>query len=90
MERELLYAPWRHEYVNKNRENSEKQNFKNNCVFCHQIELNEDVKYLIVKRFKNTARPHKKTVTRKRKGKEKRTLFILSELNNANVKGCLL
>lgn len=53
MERELLYAPWRHEYVNKNRENSEKQNLKNNCVFCHQVALNDDQKYLIVKRFKN-------------------------------------
>ena len=44
MERELLYAPWRHDYINKNREKNEKQNFKNDCVFCHQTSLNEDEK----------------------------------------------
>lgn len=54
MERKLLYAPWRHEYVNRNRENDEKKSLKNDCVFCHQVELNEDEKFLIVKRFKNS------------------------------------
>lgn len=53
MERKLLYAPWRHEYVNRNRENDEKKVLKNDCVFCHQVALNEDEKFLIVKRFQN-------------------------------------
>ncbi len=52
MKRDLLYAPWRHDYINKNRENN-KEKFNNNCVFCHQLDLDNDKKYLIIKRFKN-------------------------------------
>ncbi len=53
MKRDLLYAPWRHDYINDNRENKDKNKFPNNCVFCHQLTLNQDEKYLILKRFDN-------------------------------------
>ena len=53
MKRDLLYAPWRHDYINKNREKNNKNEMKNDCVFCHQLILNQDEKYLILKRFDN-------------------------------------
>jgi ATP adenylyltransferase len=53
MKRKLLYAPWRHDYVNKNNEKIDKTAFKNECVFCHQLTLNQDESFLIIKRFKN-------------------------------------
>ncbi|KKQ33376.1 MAG: Histidine triad (HIT) protein [candidate division TM6 bacterium GW2011_GWF2_37_49] len=52
MERKILYAPWRHEYVNRNRENDVKMPIKNDCIFCHQVALAEDDKFFIIKRFK--------------------------------------
>jgi ATP adenylyltransferase len=51
MKNDILYAPWRHDYINRNRENKNKNTIKNDCVFCHQLELNQDKKYLILKRF---------------------------------------
>lgn len=49
----LLYAPWRHDYVNGNiKKNSEP--LKNNCVFCHQFAQSDDKKYYIIKRFERT------------------------------------
>jgi len=53
VKRDLLYAPWRHNYINKNREDKDKNKMKNDCVFCHQLTLNQDAKYLILKRFNN-------------------------------------
>lgn len=53
MKRDLLYAPWRHDYINKNREDKDKNKMKNDCVFCHQLTLNQDAKYLILKRLDN-------------------------------------
>jgi ATP adenylyltransferase len=52
MKRDLLYAPWRHDYINKNREKN-KEKLNNNCVFCHQLALNDDKKSLLLKRFEN-------------------------------------
>lgn len=53
MGKKLLYAPWRHDYVNKNNEKIDKTTLKNECVFCHQLALNQDESFLIIKRFKN-------------------------------------
>jgi ATP adenylyltransferase len=54
MKNDLLYAPWRHDYINKNRKVKDKmKKVKNDCVFCHQLELCADEKYLILKRFDN-------------------------------------
>ena len=49
-----LYAPWRHDYVNGNY-SKPKGPLKNNCVFCHQFDQNDDEKYYIIKRFSRTA-----------------------------------
>lgn len=43
---DILYAPWRQDYVTK-KPTSEKKR----CVFCDQIAAHEDEKYLIVKRY---------------------------------------
>jgi ATP adenylyltransferase len=54
MKRDLLYAPWRHDYINRNRLEKDKvQKMKNDCVFCQQLELNQDAKFFILKRFDN-------------------------------------
>lgn len=50
----LLYAPWRHDYVNGNTKKITGP-LKNNCVFCHQFDQNDDEKYYIIKRFSRTA-----------------------------------
>jgi len=48
-----MYAPWRHKYVTKEEKLSDKKKkLKNNCVFCDQLEQNDDAKYLILKRFR--------------------------------------
>jgi len=49
-----LYAPWRHDYVN-NCPEKPKEPLKNNCVFCHQFDQNNDEKYYIIKRFSYSA-----------------------------------
>ena len=54
MKRDFLYAPWRHDYINKNRKEKDKlKKVKNDCVFCHQLELDQDEEYLILERFKH-------------------------------------
>ena len=53
MKKDILYAPWRHNYINRNREDKDKNKMKNDCVFCHQLLLNQDEKYLILKRFES-------------------------------------
>jgi ATP adenylyltransferase len=49
-----LYAPWRHDYVN-NDVKKHPVNLKNDCVFCHQFDQQDDEKYYIIKRFSNSA-----------------------------------
>lgn len=50
----LLYAPWRHDYVN-NKVEKPQGPLKNDCIFCHQFAQNNDEKYFIIKRFSHTA-----------------------------------
>lgn len=51
-----LYAPWRHNYVSKqNKSGLFDGPLKNDCVFCHKFEMNEDEKYFVVKRFQRCA-----------------------------------
>lgn len=51
---DLLYAPWRHDYINKNREEKSKKRLKKSqCIFCRQFKLNQDEKCLILRRFDN-------------------------------------
>ncbi len=50
----LLYAPWRHDYVNGKTEKPQGP-LKNNCIFCHQFSQQDDEKYYIIKRFPRTA-----------------------------------
>ena len=40
---EKIYAPWREKYI--------EERDKNKCVFCHQLEQNNDEKYFILGRF---------------------------------------
>lgn len=53
MKRDLLYAPWRHDYINQIHEKNSKETLNNNCIFCQQLELRNDKKYLILKRFEH-------------------------------------
>lgn len=50
----LLYAPWRHDYVNGKVEKPQGP-LKNDCIFCHQFAQDDDEKYFIIKRFTHTA-----------------------------------
>ena len=50
-----LYAPWRHDYVTGIARKKDKSKLKNDCVFCHQFEKDDDKKYLIIKRYKHCA-----------------------------------
>ena len=52
MVKNYLYAPWRHDYINRDKKHEAKKKLKNNCVFCHQLDLGQDEKFLILKRFK--------------------------------------
>lgn len=47
-----LYAPWRHSYVTK-QDKSDLFDIplKNNCVFCHKFDSDDDEKFLVIKRF---------------------------------------
>lgn len=49
-----LYAPWRYEYVKRNKEGDGSvppRQLRNNCVFCDQFDQDKDAQYLILKRF---------------------------------------
>lgn len=51
-----LYAPWRHDYVSKQKKSDLFNGpIKNDCVFCHKFACDEDEKFLVVKRFKHCA-----------------------------------
>lgn len=50
----LLYAPWRQDYIQKNIPQPTEP-LKNNCVFCHQFEQNNDDRYFILRRFEHAA-----------------------------------
>jgi ATP adenylyltransferase len=51
-----LYAPWRHDYVNRMTGKSDKKNkTSKDCVFCKQFAADEDDAFFIVKRFKHCA-----------------------------------
>lgn len=50
-----LYAPWRNNYVKNTTKSNDEKNLKNNCVFCHAFNEDNDKKYLILKRYKNCA-----------------------------------
>lgn len=52
---EKIYAPWRHNYVSKTTKSGDRVKSKKECVFCKQFASKDDEKYLILKRFKNTA-----------------------------------
>jgi ATP adenylyltransferase len=47
-----LYVPWRHNYVTKKDKSMlHKHPLKNNCVFCHKFDDNNDEAHLILKRY---------------------------------------
>jgi ATP adenylyltransferase len=53
-----LYAPWRHDYVNKfhtpDKLNHNNTKDKKVCVFCENFKDNHDEKHFIIKRFNST------------------------------------
>jgi len=49
-----IYAPWRDEYVTKVLKKSKAEQLKNDCLFCTQLTENNDEKFYILKRFKQT------------------------------------
>ena len=52
---EKIYAPWRDKYVTKTvKEKSNEERLQEACVFCEQLEKNDDDKFFILKRFKKT------------------------------------
>lgn len=52
-----LYAPWRHDYVNKAKDKAKPktESHINDCVFCHKFSERDDAKHLILKRFERCA-----------------------------------
>jgi ATP adenylyltransferase len=50
-----IYAPWREKYVTKTiKERTGQERMNNKCIFCHQLEQNNDDKFFILKRLKHT------------------------------------
>ena len=49
-----VYAPWRDNYVTKVVKKSNDERLKNGCIFCDQLEQNDDDKFNIIKRLKHT------------------------------------
>jgi ATP adenylyltransferase len=48
-----LYAPWRQKYITKmTGKGGNKKLTKDECIFCKQLQENDDDKYFIIKRFK--------------------------------------
>lgn len=51
-----LYAPWRHDYINRYHDTEEKKDdTEKGCVFCNQFKDDNDDKYFILKRFSYAA-----------------------------------
>ena len=50
-----IYAPWRHGYVSKTFQKPNRENLKNECVFCQAFAEDNDKENLILKRYKNCA-----------------------------------
>lgn len=50
---QILYAPWRSSYASSNDESKQEQTKKDECVFCTQLQDNNDEKYFILKRYKH-------------------------------------
>jgi len=49
-----MYAPWRSTYASDTGEGKKEGADKRECIFCHQLEQNEDKKNFILKRFENS------------------------------------
>ncbi len=50
-----LYAPWRTSYVTDTSLQKNREKSKDECVFCEQLQANNDEKYFILRRFDDTA-----------------------------------
>lgn len=50
-----LFAPWRSSYAEDVSDKKTEFANANECIFCQQLEANEDEKYLIIKRFEHCA-----------------------------------
>lgn len=48
----LLYAPWRQNYIKTETNKDQDKSQENSCVFCEQPKQNQDQKNYILKRFK--------------------------------------
>ncbi len=48
----LLYAPWRQNYIKSETNNNKNTGQNNSCVFCDQISQNKDEQNYVLKRFK--------------------------------------
>jgi ATP adenylyltransferase len=46
-----IYAPWREKYIG---ETAREQNDNESCIFCNQLEENNDEKNFILKRYKHS------------------------------------
>ena len=49
-----IYAPWREDYITGTVHKTNEKRYNNDCIFCHQLEQNDDEKYFILKRFQHT------------------------------------
>jgi len=49
-----IYAPWREGYINKAVKKTNEQRMKAKCVFCEQLEQNNDDENFILKRYEHT------------------------------------
>lgn len=48
-----LYAPWRSSYAASTEDSKKENALKNDCVFCTQLQENNDEKHFILKRYKH-------------------------------------
>jgi len=51
---ENLFAPWRSTYATDSGETKQEGTKKDKCIFCSQLEKNQDETYFILKRFNHT------------------------------------
>ena len=48
-----IYAPWRSKYVVDGVGKKHRSDYRNGCVFCHQIDQSDDDSFFILKRYKH-------------------------------------
>jgi len=48
-----IYAPWRESYIKNTAQKPNEKRKNIDCIFCHQLNENDDEKFFILKRYKH-------------------------------------